>query len=100
MESYKIEVSTPKTPRISTLVQNVEQQMAILLRGKQKGQKSHEIAKKKKKNPVQSGKDFWEGFGKSFEYHNVSKPEGTVPNGTCLWRDTPIQPKYWNKGML
>lgn len=50
MESYKIEVSTPKTPRISTLVQNVEQQMAILLRGKQKGQKSHEIAKKKKKS--------------------------------------------------
>lgn len=62
MESYKIEVSTPKTPRISTLVQNVEQQMAILLRGKQKGQKSHEIAKKKK-IPCKVGKTFGGDLG-------------------------------------
>lgn len=34
MESSKIEANTPKIPKISAVVQNIEQQVAILLHGK------------------------------------------------------------------
>lgn len=39
MEPYKIEVNTPKIPKKRAVVQNIEQQVAILLHGKHKGQK-------------------------------------------------------------
>lgn len=67
------------------MVQNIEQQVAILLHGKHQGQK-------KKIQEILSDvtRCVREVFLLSqFGYRNVYKPERTMPDGTRSWRDTP-----------